>query len=137
MDESTIDIQASPKNSTSTPKGRIYELYQLYIKLRHILKVHIWNPVCSFSIRVWNKIRVYCHPKEETIHTDANNEVETISTTGETILINRTKPTDIDEKVQKMERELSEISVMRITHSASISSLIREDYVDSSGSTPN
>jgi hypothetical protein len=137
MEESAIDIQTSPKNSTSMPKGRIYELYQLYTKLRHIVKVHIWNPVYNFSVRIWNRVIAYCYPKEEPTQPDSVNPIGTIANNGETTLVNRTKMTEVDEKVQQMERELSEISVMRITHSTSISSLIREDYVDSSGANTN
>jgi hypothetical protein len=43
------------------------------------------------------------------------------------------KKGDAVEITDAIERELSETSVMRISHSNSISSLIRENYVDSSG----
>lgn len=75
-------------------------------------------------------------PKSPTsIHIDTgghnrHEDMEIHNRSMERPTTNNVTPVDITATI---ERELSEVSVMKISHSNSISSLIRENYVDSSG----
>jgi hypothetical protein len=75
------------------------------------------------------------------IHIDTHSEISNKNNNMElhsrsSVLLHDTlKKGDAVEITEAIERELSETSVMRISHSNSISSLIRENYVDSSGNS--
>ena len=132
MSDSAIDIQPSPKNGK--PPEQIHKFVKVVFRVGHFLRMNVWNPFCIFVIKVWKRIRSI-HEKGEEIEMEPQSNTDTKCTSsnieGDNVLVHRTNSTDTDEKIQSVERELSEISVMKISRSASIASLIREDYVDS------
>ena len=126
MTDSSIEIQPSPKNGKPPEPHR---LLQVLTTVGHYLKINVWDPVYLFFSKLWNRCTETEHQKD-----DKDIELTKPSTAvkhngTDSLLVHRNN-SDTEEKMQTVERELSEISVMKISRSASISSIIREDYVD-------
>jgi hypothetical protein len=126
MSDSTIEIQPSPKNGKPPEPHR---LVKLLTTAGHYLKTNVWDPIYLFFTKLWNRCMETEHQKDDKDIELTKPSITIKQSDSDNQLVYRNN-SDTEEKMQTIERELSEISVMKISRSTSISSIIREDYVD-------
>lgn len=130
MSDSTIDIQPSPKNSSSSKDGKV-DYMELLLKIKRFMVERVWQPAYAFISRLWNRYICNSDTKDEpsVVEMPQVTSDKDVSA-NDTVLVHRNTIAS-DEKIQAVEKDLNEISVMRISRSASISSIIKDDYVGS------
>lgn len=130
MSDSTIDIQPSPKNASSS-KDEKFDYMELLLKIKRFIVDRIWNPAYAFITRLWNRYICNSGTKDEpSVVEMPQATVDKDVSKNDAVLVHRNTIAS-DEKIQAVEKDLNEISVMRISRSTSISSIIKDDYVGS------